>query len=245
MAEMPAHWRSLLGRTMDWFFPGVCRVCEEAVTGGGSVCDVCAGAMPPIVEPFCETCSEVFDGRIEGPFECPNCRDQSFAFEFARSGMKRSSTGMELVHQFKYGRRIELARDLAMLARRAFDDPRLEVAVKQRWPLVPVPLHWRRRGWRRFNQALEIASPLGRALDLPVIEVLRRTKATPTQTRLSRKERQKNLRGAFQLRREVGAWPGAILVDDVFTTGSTVHECARVLTKGGVQKVVVVTVMRG
>ncbi|MBB5350167.1 ComF family protein [Haloferula luteola] len=152
---------------------------------------------------------------------------------------------MAWIHQFKYNRRIDLGRDLARLAARAFVDRRLERVREEGWPLVPVPLHWRRKGWRRFNQAKEIALPLGKELGLPVKDVLRRVRATRTQTRLSRKERQQNLRGAFRIRGAIDGWPGAVLVDDVLTTGSTVDECARMLVSAGVQNVVVVTVMRG
>ena len=84
----------------------------------------------------------------------------------------------------------------------------------------------------------------------PLARALVRSRGTGSQTRLSRAERLKNLRGAFELSREgerfaAGKPPGAIVVDDVFTTGATTGECARVLRKAGIQKVVVVTVMRG
>jgi ComF family protein len=182
---------------------------------------------------------------VGAPFSCPNCRDQDFAFEFARPALFRSDGVMDLVHDLKYGRRLELARELAGLTRAAFDDPRLDEARAGRWPLVPVPLHRRRFHWRQFNQSREIALPLGRDLGLPVRPLLVRVRPTPTQTRLSRTQRRKNLRGAFAVRRGVTGGPGAVLIDDVFTTGSTAHECARVLRQAGFQKVVVVTAMRG
>jgi ComF family protein len=111
--------------------------------------------------------------------------------------------------------------------------------------LVPVPLHRRRLRWRQFNQSEEIARFLGRILGLPVRPWLRRIRSTTAQTRLSRSQRRKNLRGAFESVPRMAAGAGAILLDDVFTTGSTAHECARVLRAGGFEKVVVVTVLRG
>lgn len=152
---------------------------------------------------------------------------------------------MELIRELKYSRRLHFAGEVAELAKRAFDDPRLAPAKADRWPLVPVPLHRRRLRWRQFNQAHEIARPLGRSLGMPVIQVLKRIRPTVTQTRLSRRQRQKNLKGAFEVIEEVAGWPGVVLIDDVFTTGSTVNECSRVLRHAGVQKVVVVTAMRG
>jgi len=145
----------------------------------------------------------------------------------------------------------QLAAELGRLAGRAFaEDPRLAEALEGGWPLVPVPLHRRRHLWRFFNQAEEIARSLGRATGLPLCRALLRTVSTGSQTRLSRAQRLKNLKGAFALSREgkrftAAGPPGAVLVDDVFTTGATTGECARLLRRSGVQKVVVVTVMRG
>jgi ComF family protein len=120
--------------------------------------------------------------------------------------------------------------------------------LDEKWPLVPVPLHRSRLEFRHFNQALEIAGPMGRELGLPVVEALRRIRATETQTRLTRNQRLENLRGAFKASAAGERWPqkaGAVLVDDVLTTGSTVDACAKALKKAGFRRVFVVTVMRG
>lgn len=230
---------------LDGIYPGACHLCGDPLPGGRCLCTPCADRLPRLSQPFCDTCGQPYDGQVWRHFECPNCHDQQFAFEFARPAMLRSDGAMTLVHGLKYHRRLELARELAGLAIKAFDDPRLDPARRGRWPLVPVPLHRRRQHWRQFNQSREIALPLGKALGLPVAPLLKRIRPTTTQTRLSRAQRQKNLRGAFELRRGTAGGEGAILIDDVFTTGSTAHECARILRAGGFQKVVVVTVMRG
>ncbi len=234
-----------LRRLRDAVYPGVCSLCGEGAGGGACLCRGCADSLPGLGEHHCATCGEVFDGEPAPGFSCPNCRDQDFAFDFARPALRRSDGALELVHALKYGRRLELGRELAALALRAFDDPRLDAARDGCWPLVPVPLHRSRRRWRHFNQAEEIARPLARLTGLPVSLALRRVRRTTAQTRLTRHERQRNLRGAFRVvpGREPAA--GAVLVDDVFTTGSTAHECARVLRRAGAQNVVVVTVMRG
>lgn len=230
---------------LDVVYPGSCHLCGEGVEQGRNLCEACADTLPSLREPFCEVCGECFDGAIESKFACSNCRGQKFAFEFARPAMMRSEGIMSLVHDLKYGRRLELARELAWLSCRAFEDPRLEMVLEEKWPLVPVPLHWKRQHWRQFNQALEVARPLARQLGLPLEQALRRVRSTETQTRLTRVQRQKNLRGAFQIASNFRGARGVVLIDDVFTTGSTVHECSRVLRKAGAQKVVVVTVMRG
>lgn len=241
----PSRLGEWWSRVLDVVYPGVCHLCGDGVAHGGALCSPCSDGLPGLSRPYCEICGEGFEGAIDAKFECPNCNGQDFSFEFARPALVRSPGTMTMVHDLKYGRRLELARSLAELAERAFEDPRMEEALEGKWPLVPVPLHRARRKWRHFNQASEIALPLGRAVGLPVVEALKRIRPTVTQTRLSRSQRQKNLRGAFEVLRGFEPGPGVVLVDDVFTTGSTVHECARILRKSGVQKVVVVTVMRG
>lgn len=246
MIEYRARFSAGWSKVLDWVYPGVCHQCGCGLSGGRSLCAQCEASIPSLRRPFCEVCGQMFDGLIEGAFACPNCRNQRFAFEFARPGVPRSPAAMALIHEFKYSRRLDIGWELGEMAARAFEDSRMAFPLAERWPLIPVPLHRRRLGWRQFNQASEIARHLGRLVGLPVCDGLKRVRATETQTRLSRRQRQKNLRGAFEVRpRELSDEFGAILVDDVLTTGSTVHECAKVLRRAGVQKVIVVTAMRG
>lgn len=104
--------------------------------------------------------------------------------------------------------------------------------------LIPVPLHAARLRERGYNQALELARPLARAFAIPLrADLLLRTRATPPQTGLDAKTRRRNLRGAFAVA-AAAALPGHVaLIDDVMTTGATLHECARVLRRSGVARV--------
>lgn len=243
-----SRWAKAAGAVLDLLYPSVCAVCDEVLKGGRSLCDSCDAALPRLTAPFCGTCGEHFDGRIEGGVVCPNCSGLAFSFEFARPAMVLDERTREMIHELKYGRRIHLAAELGRLAAEAFDDERLGVALKERWPLVPVPLHRSRLAHRHFNQAAEIARPMARRLGLPVVQALNRIRATETQTRLTRHQRLENLRGAFKAGGAGERWPdkaGAVLVDDVLTTGSTVDACAKALRKAGFRRVFVVTVMRG
>lgn len=251
MPEHPQHWRGWASKLLDLLYPGVCGRCGEVVPGNRSLCEPCGLSIPSLRPPFCLRCGEGFEGRIEGEFECPNCQDLDFAFEFARPALPNHPAILDMIHGLKYRRQIHLGVELGQVAARAFaDDERLAPALAEGWPLIPVPLHRRRLLWRHFNQAEEIARSLGKQAGLPVCRALRRLRRTDSQTRLSRAQRLKNLRGAFALSKvgekfAAGKPPGAVLVDDVFTTGATAHECSRVLRRSGIQKVVVVTVMRG
>lgn len=235
-------------RVLDLFYPPSCAVCEVLLKDGRTLCESCDRELPRLAEPFCANCGEHFEGRIEGSFVCPNCRGLRFAFEFARPAMVLDARTREMIHGLKYGRQVHLAAELGRLAVEAFVDDRLQVALDEKWPLVPVPLHRSRLEVRHFNQAVEIARPMGRELGLPLVEALKRTRFTVSQTRLTRNQRLENLRGAFEITKAGERWPqksGAVLVDDVLTTGSTVDACAKVLKNAGFKRVFVVTVMRG
>ncbi|MCU0753086.1 MAG: ComF family protein [Akkermansiaceae bacterium] len=247
--EIPA-WKRAFLRMLDGFYPPRCALCGTSTRDGRSLCGECDAGLPRLVEPFCKSCGEAFAGVIDRAFSCPNCHDLRYAFDFARPATIRDKRTLELVHRLKYNRELHLAEELGRLAAGAFADSRLGPALDMGWPLVPVPLHRKRQRERHFNQAAEIARALSRLTGLPVLHALRRTRDTETQTMLSRRQRMENLRGAFDVTHRGHRWihaspQGAVLVDDVLTTGSTVNECAKTLRRAGFQRVSVVSVMRG
>jgi ComF family protein len=117
--------------------------------------------------------------------------------------------------------------------------------------LVPVPLHWRRRWKRGYNQSELLAQILAREYGCPVIPLLRRCRPTRQQVGLNRKQRQHNVEGVFSLdgrrmgKKKVAADGEIFLVDDVFTTGSTLHACAKVLAENGFPCVHALTLAHG
>ena len=141
----------------------------------------------------------------------------------------------EIIHHLKYADRVSLAKPLGAILKECLQKERFQGDV-----VVPVPLHRSRERIRGFNQAELIAVRTG----LPVLNrMLRRRKNTPSQTGLTRSERKRNLAGAFELRGDVSG-RRMILVDDVYTTGSTMNEIARTLKRGGAERVEVLTVAR-
>ena len=109
--------------------------------------------------------------------------------------------------------------------------------------LLPVPLHWRRRWYRGFNQADELARPVARHLGVPVLRHACRVRATPFQSGLDATHRRGNLRGAFRVRGELSC-RHALLVDDVVTTGATLETLARVVLDAGATRVSALAVCR-
>lgn len=241
----------MIGLARDWalaasglFYPPLCVECEAPLAPGGYLCDACRDRAQPIRAPRCERCSQPFHGSMTGPFTCAECQERDFAFDCAVSCYRSRTIVRDLILRFKYQRCHYLRRPLAAWLAETLDDPRIRRQAAD--ALVPVPLHPRRERDRGFNQAAALAQLLVRPARLPVWPALRRVRWTETQTRFERSERLENLRGAFAARRGRPV-RGAhlLLVDDVFTTGSTVDECARTLRAAGAASVRVITVARG
>lgn len=106
--------------------------------------------------------------------------------------------------------------------------------------VLPVPLHWRREARRGFNQAMELARPVAKALDLNLVRAVRRRKATQYQSGLGAAERQRNLKNAFAVRKRIDC-KHILIIDDVTTTGATLSQLAHILQQSGVDKVSALT----
>ena len=229
---------------LSLLYPPHCAICGADTQPRSHVCAACAGRVQEIQPPFCRTCSQPFEGAINGEFSCSNCADRQFAFDCAVSRYRSTAAVRDLIHSFKYERRFHLRHQLADWLAASLDDDRIRGQPFHAF--VPVPLHSARLREREFNQADVLAQLLGRRTDTAVLRCLRRIRYTSTQTRLDREERMENLRGAFRVRQtSLVQSRHLLLVDDVFTTGSTAHECARVLRQAGAASVRVVTVARG
>lgn len=109
--------------------------------------------------------------------------------------------------------------------------------------VLAVPLHWRRRWFRGFNQAVEIGRPVAASLGVPLVTAVRRVRATPFQSGLSARERARNLKSAFVVRGAL-RYQHVLIIDDVITTGTTMCQVARVLKSAGVEKVSALAIAR-
>ena len=238
----------ILRRAADAFlsllYPPHCALCSGETGAGRHLCGLCLEKAAKIKAPFCRQCSQPFSGAIDGEFTCSNCEDRRFHFDCAVSRYRSSGMVRDLIHRFKYDRCLYLRQPLAEWLAETLDDER--ILAHSFDYLVPVPLHAARMREREFNQAAVLARLVAERHGERVLHALRRVRYTTTQTRLDREERMQNLRNAFRVRhpRRV-AGSHLILVDDVFTTGSTVDECARVLKESGAASVRVITVARG
>ena len=234
---------------LSMVFPGVCGVCglKRAGAADGYVCRDCSeapGHVRWIRPPWCGRCGLPFDGDIHGEFTCANCEGLDLGFDWARASVIATPFVLDLVHRFKYGgRRWHAAYLESLLVRQA-----ASALAGGGWDgLVPVPLHPLREREREFNQAEVLATGLSRATGLALRRRwVIRVAATRVQASLDRRERSKNVRGAFRVP-EPGRVGGGrfVVVDDVLTTGATTSAVAGALKEAGAREVVVWTLARG
>jgi competence protein ComFC len=233
----------LFQAAVSLLYPATCAICREQVRAGQYLCDGCEGKIVRIVRPFCETCSEPFEGSINTAFRCANCAHRTIHFDAAVAAYRGRGIVRDVIHEFKYNRQIHLRHLVARWLRAALDDERLR--GQQFHVVVPVPLHPARQRERGFNQATLLAQLLSAHAAIPCRPLLKRIRYTTTQTALDRSERMENLHNAFRLRKNADVRGlRMLLIDDVLTTGSTLSECARVLKRAGAKSVHAATAAR-
>jgi ComF family protein len=190
---------------------------------------------------FCVDCKTPFLNQfpLDEQGRCSLCRLGLTGFDTVYTFGSYEDTLRELIHLFKYGRMRPLARVLGELTARAIPrEHRFDV-------IVPMPLHWRKRWSRGYNQSELLAKEVARRWGVPVKNIVRRVKATAPQAGLSNSKRRLNVRAAFRMRKGTNIKGlRVLLIDDVVTTGSTASACASVLKRAGASHVAVAAVAR-
>jgi ComF family protein len=234
--------------------PTLCRVCGKNLIKDNQpfFCDRCWAGIRPIPPPVCPCCGVPFASSVAVEYSpghlCGECRDRLPAFDSVRAAGYYQGVLAEAIRLFKYQAKTNLSRHLAARmceeARKTYDAPG---NLQRGFDVVlPVPLHPVRLRQREFNQSLLLAHELSRGINLPLLfDALERSRWTRPQVELDGEERRKNVRKAFLVKRpEQVEGLGVLLVDDVYTTGATVNECAKVLKRAGAKEVHVMTLAR-
>jgi ComF family protein len=237
----------LLQVFLDMLYPVRCPVCDEIVMPKGErICSLCKSKLKYISEPRCKKCSKPIE--VEEEEYCSDCLRKEYQFikGFALwiydEHMKKS------ISDFKYYNKKENAKFYIqeIIGRYGKTIEKISPDV-----LVPVPIHKSKHGERGYNQADILAKGLGKELGLPVLShLLIRNKKTLPQKQLSDKERLRNLRKAFEFNHEIYQRYGkeinkVLLVDDIYTTGSTIEACSNVLINQKIKEVYFVTLCIG
>jgi ComF family protein len=200
------------------------------------ICEACWLAVDYMTPPICQQCGQPFaappDGIASASHRCGRCLLHPPAYARARAVGLYQGRLREIIHVMKYQRVYGLVRPLADLLQAQFafhwGDQRFDA-------LIPVPLHPSKLRQREFDQALALARHMSKQVQIPVwAEMLIRHRRTASQVGLQASERRRNVRGAFRLQ-QPQACKGRtlLLIDDVYTTGATLQECARLLQRAG------------
>jgi ComF family protein len=230
------------------FFPDDCRICKRALVKWTRVpvCAECLASPAPLeADYFCAVCNTPFLNAwpLDDRGVCAACRSGLRGFDHAASFGRYEGSLRTLIHLFKYSGMKPLARPLAMYLERAISEDEHFDAV------VPVPLYWRKKWDRGFNQSELLARFLARRRGIPVWNALRRKRGTVAQAGLASAGRRRNVAGAFALRVKTGSDPKLVgkkilLIDDVMTTGATASACASILKRGGAESISLLTLAR-
>lgn len=233
----------LLHSCLDVLFPPRCAVCNDHQVrcGENAICLGCRERVRWVEEPVCFICGmELYAQGSANPI-CGECLKKTPPFEYARSLFYYSDEIRALVSSLKYKKDTsvlpaidELVRECDLSAYKACDY------------IVPVPLHKKRLQQRGFNQALLLAKICFGSSDMRIKStILHRTRNTVPQVSLDGRERRRSLKNAFTVRPGVDLSGATIcLIDDVYTTGTTVSECSKGLLSSGAASVIVLTLAR-
>jgi len=242
MAIMPPAWLHYLGATLlEFFLPRMCLFCGVPVGESAllAVCPDCEAQIEWVESPLCTCCGKMFEDR-EGPDRvCGDCQTDPPPFARARAAALYDGPITQAITRFKFSRQLAFLPVMQHWLKR----PLCLELVAAADLLTPVPLHPKRIKYRGFNQSLLLARGFPEA---PVArEAVVRTRHTAPQVGLNPKQRRDNVKGAFFVT-DPALVKGkhVLVVDDLYTTGATVKECARVLRRAGARRVEVLTVAR-
>ena len=247
-----ARWREAanecLGGVADVVFPRICVACRGPVDDAADfrhLCDACGRGLAWIRPPACRVCGHPFWGVVEGDRTCGHCDRLVPRFGSGAAAVLLRGSARALVIELKYHGGRQVLEDMSKVVQRT---PHLIDHVRDA-VLVPVPLHPRKHRERGYNQSHQIAVILSTAAGgtTCVAPLLRRVVDTVTQTVFDREQRRENLKNAFALASGaiIVSRTRYVLVDDVFTTGSTLNSCAGVLREAGAVNLDVVTFGHG
>lgn len=228
---------SLVKQILNFLLPPHCPICHARLQDEFLLCGPCFSGLKFINNHICSLCGrEILSGKM-----CGECLRKSPKFDKCLSVFQYNTTIKSLILPFKHADHQELA-PLFVKWLILKGKPLIEECDV----LIPVPLHARRLFKRKYNQSALLAQKLAQHFKKEYQPlVLKRKRNTPSQGHLNKQKRQENIRGAFYVATpEKIQGKKILLIDDVYTTGATLNECAKVLKKAKVQKVYCLTLCR-
>ncbi|MEZ5692041.1 MAG: ComF family protein [Rickettsiales bacterium] len=233
----------IANKFLNIIFPPQCLICKNIVSENGTLCLDCWQQIRFISDPICEKCGTSFEYDMGNNALCAGCIHDEPKYTRARAAFCYDEHSHKLITRLKYSDQTQLAitySNWLINAGKEF----IEVSDI----VTPVPLHYLRFIGRRFNQSALLASNLASKTNISYLpDLLKRKRYTKPQTGLTKKQREKNVRNAFLVNEHYIKSvknKNILLIDDVFTTGSTINQCSKSLLKAGASQVNVLTLAR-
>ena len=218
---------------LDLFYPPRCPFCDGLLMPGEDLCADCGGGHRTVKEPVCKRCGKPMEEEREE--FCGDCARKRHAYRQGKAVFVYRDSVRQSMYRFKYGNRREYAAFYAKEAARLYGAWVAGCGIEV---IVPIPMYAGKKRKRGYNQAEVFARAFGKELNLPIdSRIVRRIRDTIPQKELNDRQRRKNLKNAFQLCKDVVQYTQILLVDDIYTTGSTVDAVAEVLLSGGAKNI--------
>ncbi|MTI08661.1 ComF family protein [Curvivirga aplysinae] len=251
LKDLLRHSKNTIGQLitagLNDLMPPHCLSCHKEILQPQSICEDCWPQLSFLTQPICHCCGYPFENNIgiSNQSYCAACHAKRPHFHMARAAVTYNDLSRDLLLKFKHGDQQHIAplftRWLNMAALHFPEDIDVDY-------VIPIPLHRKRLIKRRFNQAALLAKRYAKQNDLIYIpNLLQRIKPTKPQGHLSLKARRRNLQGAFSVPQTFHKKlenRTILIIDDVYTTGSTVEEAAKILRKNGAKDVYILSVAR-
>lgn len=226
---------------LNILYPERCPVCHNILRGKGKVCPPCGKKLPYTKEPRCQKCGKEIE-KTEVEY-CRDCQRFSHAFDKGRGVFVYEQTMRKSISMFKYHNRREYAKvyaaEMYRQQRRLIEQLAPEV-------ILPVPVHWKKKRQRGFNQAELVAKELGKLAGIFVdTKYLVRKEKTIPQKELTRLQRKQNLKEAFVLRSNGKHYERVLLIDDIYTTGATIDAISEKLRENQTKTIYFLTICVG
>ena len=233
----------IIHKIIDFIFPPQCYICGKMLHDEDGLCFECLSKINFITNPRCYCCGRPFEFKLpqNGKSKnllCPKCLTKKPKFDRCISAVRYDDTSKKIILPFKHGDKTQLAKFMGKIMFNVGKE-----LLKDTDIIIPVPIHFTRLLKRKYNQASLIGNIISKLSKKNIQHNnLVRIVATKSQGHLNKTQRKQNIHNAFMIRapQEIKG-KNILLIDDVYTTGVTVNECAKTLKKNGAKKVFVLT----
>ena len=220
----------------DLLYPPICISCDKPLLWDSDkfICTDCITGITCIGDNSCWFCATPQGKYATRPKDCPECRGHDYAFTRVIAACTYSGVAKDMIHAFKFQNMKNISTLILQFLIQKFENEYKDIRFDY---IIPVPLHKRRLQERGYNQSAILAEELSRLTGYPfAADILQRVRYTESQALLCADARRINLNRAFRVNSELNK-ATVLLVDDVLTTGSTLHECAKILRKHGARRI--------